>query len=215
MIRRWVLAVSLVLVTALAGAGFTLALFSDSTNAGSQRIVAGTVRIDGDRVYDTVRGPMFYIDGATDGLSDSGEEGFRPTGLWAPGDAHHRVFHVENVGSLEAKIVSLSAALQSGDAELADILEVRIYDGAYLDADGVPTVPAPTLIYEGKLSEFFGSGVTLAQPILLDPYNEEWGGGGVAEFGILVSFPLDAGNDYQGKSIKVTFSAYAEQARNN
>jgi len=208
MIRKWLMTAALVLVTAVAGAGVTLALFWDSKEGGSQHLVAGTVDITGDRVNDTVRGPMFYIDGATDGQTDDGQDGLLPTGLWAPGDAHHRGFQIENVGSLDVKITGLSAELQSGDTELAGLLDVEIYDDLYLDEAGNVINPQANLVYSGKLANLFGSGMSFTPPIELAP-------GDLASIGILVSLPLDAGDEYQGTSIKVTFSAHAEQLRNN
>ncbi|WP_043713583.1 hypothetical protein [Symbiobacterium thermophilum] len=208
MIRTWVMAAALVLVTALAGVGVTFALFTDSREGGSHELVAGTVRIDGERVNDTVRGPMFYIDGASDGVTHDGQEGLLPTGLWAPGDAHHRGFQIENVGTLDVKLTGMTAELKAGDEVLAGALDVKIYDDLYLDEDGHVLNPEATLIYSGKLAEFLGSGMSFPTPIELAP-------GDLASIGILVSFPLDAGDAYQGTTIKVTFSAHAEQLRNN
>lgn len=217
MLRKWVLVASLVGATIMGGAGLTLALFTDHADTEEPaRFVAGTLNLQGDRDQgDSIPGPMFYIDAEEDGRAGNGEPGKYPTGLWAPGDAHHRVFQIENIGTLAAKITRLSAKLEEGDLEFASILDVKIYDGALLDPDGTLLLPEPNLIYEGQLGDFFDTGVELSDPIVLEPYDEDWGAGGLAEFGILVSFPREAGNRYQGDSIKVTFSAYAEQAKNN
>lgn len=207
--RIWIATASMVGITALAGAGITYALFTASSGPAEQEFTAGTLVLQGDRDNgDTVPGPMFYIDGATDGKTEDGQDGLYETGLWAPGDEFSRVFQIENVGTLEGKILKFSAELTNGDPLLAGALDVKIYDGIYKDTDGIVVDPDATIIAEGKLSEFFGAGKTLTTPYVMEV-------GALATFGFTVSFPLDAGNDYQGDSIKVTFSAYAEQLKNN
>lgn len=207
--RVWLVTASLIAVTALSGAGITYALFTANAEPAKQQFTAGTLALEGNRDQgDTIPGPMFYIDGSDDGLSGEGDPGEYGTGLWAPGDAHHRVFEVSNIGSLDAKILKFSASKLVGNKELADQLDVFVYDGAYRNTDGTLVDDPPNLLVSGKLSEFLGEGKELPTPYLLMA-------GDVAWFGIEVSFPLDAGNKYQGDSIKVTFSAHAVQAKSN
>lgn len=209
MLKKWVLAASLVGATAVAGAGITFALFTATAKTGPQDFFAGTLQLDGIRDQgDTIYGPMFYINGDDDGLSDIGDPGLYPTGLWAPGDSHHRVFQIQNVGTLDAKLVSFEADLQQGSRELAEVLDVAVYDGPYKTTAGNLISPTPPVLYQGKLADLIDNGFAIAPGHVLQPWD-------LANFGIDVSFPLNAGNEYQNTTLIVRFSVNAEQAKNN
>lgn len=197
MVRKWALAMSLVGVTAMAGAGITFALFTDTAGPVERQITAGTLRIEGNRdMGDTVPGPLFYISNTGDGMSEDGLPGIHETGLWAPGDKHERVFQIENVGTLDAKLVSLRAELQSGSQELIDVLQVRVTD----DYDN--------LLLSGTLADFVAADQFFSPAIELAVWDN-------VNLYIEVELPLSAGNDLQGETAVVKFSAYAEQLRNN
>lgn len=200
MLRKMFLAASLVGITAVAGVGITFALFSDSKAADPAEFTAGNVSIYSYRDQgDTVYGPLFYIDGATDGESDLGEPGLYPTGLWAPGDEHRRVFMIGNDGSLDAKLVSIGAILQEGSVAFADQLQVTV---RYQQDNG-------PIIAQGSLADFINNEQHLTGgPILLAVDDE-------TNFRINVKLPIEAGNELQGETLKVTFYVNAEQAKNN
>ena len=121
--RIWILAVAFVVMAAVAGGGMTLALFSDQSAVSDAQFVSGTLEIEANRdMGDGIPGPMYYITAAGGGTDPNQY----PTGLWAPGDEHHRILQVENVGSLDAKLTHLRASLQSGSTYLAEKLNVVV-----------------------------------------------------------------------------------------
>lgn len=194
--RIWILAVAFVAMAAVAGGGLTLALFSAQSAVSDSEFVSGTLEIEAHRdMGDGIPGPMFYIDAAGSGADPNAH----PTGLWAPGDEHHRILQVENIGSLDAKLTHLRGTLESGSLYLAEKLDVVVT----LDPAGTQVVAL------GKLSDFLNADqVFLGGPI--EAYV-----GDVINLHFFVAFPLDADNTYQGQSTVVTFTAYAEQLNNN
>lgn len=198
MLRKWILVSSLVGVTALGGAGVTLALLTDSAGPVSSDFVAGTLRLEGNRVDDTLEGPIFYISNVGDGAAGS-LPGGRETGLWAPGDSHTREWQIENVGSLDARLVSIQAAeteavLGEHGENLADVLQVTVRDNQ------------DTVLASGTLAEFY-AGKQFVPYILLEPTDN-------LDLYITVELPLSTGNGYQGTKVVVDFSAHAEQDAN-
>lgn len=194
--RIWILAVAFVVMAAVAGGGLTLALFSDQGPVADVEFMAGTLEIAADRdMGDGVPGPMFYIDTAGGGADPNNH----PTGLWAPGDEHHRILQVENVGTLDAKLTHIRATLQSGSTLLADKLNVTVTS----DAAGTNVVASGTL----------GDFLNADQPFMPGPIEAMVTD--VINLHFWVEFPLDAGNEYQGLSTVVTFTVYAEQLDNN
>jgi hypothetical protein len=194
--RIWILAVAFVVMAAVAAGGLTLALFTAQGSNAENEYVAGTLNIEAHRdMGDGIPGPMFYIESASGGTDPNDH----PTGLWAPGDEHRRILQVENLGSLDAKLTHLRASLQSGSMYLAEKLDVRVTT----DPAGANVVAA------GKLSDF----IDADQAFIGGPIEALVGD--VINLHFWVSFPLDADNSYQGLSTVVTFTAYAEQLKNN
>jgi len=193
--RIWILAVAFVVMAAVGGGGLTLALFSAQSAAATQEFVSGTLEIEAHRdMGDGIPGPMFYIDTAGGGNPPNNH----PTGLWAPGDEHHRILQVENLGSLDAKLTHLRATLQSGDMYLAEKLNVVVTT----DPGGMDVVAA------GTLADFINGDIYFPTPI--EAYVTD-----VINLHFWVEFPLNADNSYQGLSTVVTFTVYAEQLANN
>jgi spore coat-associated protein N len=125
------MAAMLILVLAV-GAG-TYAFFSSSATNGPNMVQAGTVEITSTRDDVPNVGPMFYTE------SVEGQVGAMPTGLWAPGDKHTRGIFLENVGSLDAKLKSLSVIPTNAQAEpvsssSTDPVDVEAYNNAILFA---------------------------------------------------------------------------------
>lgn len=205
MLRKALLAVSLVGVTAAAGVGVTYALFSDTKESAPAEFTVGTLELHGYRNQgDTVYGPMFYIDGEDDGQTDLGEDGLYPTGLWAPGDSHRRVFEIENVGSLEARLTEIGAEIEQGSLDLASALQVVVRH----EHDNGP------IVAQGSLADFIAAPQTLAgAPITLG--TGTWPATPKTNFRIFVELPLSTGNPLQGETLKVTFFVNAEQVKNN
>ena len=199
MLRKWILVASLVGVTALGGAGLTLALFSDTAQPARQDFVAGTPRLEGNRVDETLEGPIFYISNTEDGATDVGP-GARETGLWAPGDSHMREWQIENVGTLAARLTTIKVteteSIEGPDGQdLAEVLQVTIQD---VDEN---------VLASGTLASFF-SGKALSPAIVLEPTDN-------LDLYITVELPRDTGNEYQGLKTVVTFTAIAEQVKHN
>lgn len=194
--RIWILAVAFVVMAAVAGGGLTLALFSDQGSVADVEFMAGTLEIAADRdMGDGVPGPMFYIDTAGGGVDPNNH----PTGLWAPGDEHHRILQVENTGTLDAKLTHLRASLQSGSTYLAEKLNVT-----------VTTDPAGAVVVaQGTLADFLNADQSF-MPSAIEAMVSD-----VINLHFWVEFPLDADNSYQGLSTVVTFTVYAEQLANN
>lgn len=125
------MAAMLILVLAV-GAG-TYALFSSSATNGPNMVQAGTVEITSTRDDVPNIGPMFYTE------SVEGQIGAMPTGLWAPGDKHTRGLFLENVGSLDAKLKSLSVIPTNAQAEpvsssSTDPADIEAYNSAIVFA---------------------------------------------------------------------------------
>jgi spore coat-associated protein N len=94
--------ISGLLATSLAVGGATFALFkSEVTNEGNT-VSAGTLKITAKRNDVPNEGPMFYTQNV------AGNYGGMPTGLWAPGDKHTRGLFLENTGSLDARLTTLT-----------------------------------------------------------------------------------------------------------
>ncbi|WP_374712480.1 hypothetical protein [Symbiobacterium terraclitae] len=199
MLRKWVLVASLVGVTVLGGAGFTLALFTDSVQSGGQDFVAGTLALEGNRVDETLEGPIFYISNTDDGAAGD-LPGARETGLWAPGDSHMREWQIENIGTLAARLTTIKAtetsAIKGPNGEdLAEVLQVTVRD-----VHG-------NVLASGTLASFF-EGKSLTPAVVLEPTDN-------LDLYITVELPLSTGNAYQGLKTVVTFTATAEQVKNN
>lgn len=194
--RIWILAVAFVVMAAVAGGGMTLALFSAQSAVSDSEFVSGTLAIEANRdMGDGIPGPMYYITAAGGGTDPNQY----PTGLWAPGDSHHRILQVENVGSLDAKLTHMRASLESGSMYLAGKLDVV-----------VTTDPAGTnVVATGTLADF----INADQMLVGGPIDAMVGD--VINLHFWVSFPLDADNSYQGLSTVATFTVYAEQLSNN
>jgi hypothetical protein len=139
--RNMVLLLGAVLAALAIGVGATYALFSASIGPQEATFTAGTVRLDGYRAGDIVDGPMFYIT-AEEGANEAGVPGALPTGFWAPGDTVVRGLQVQNTGSLDAKLMTISAVI-TGDQALAEVLQVRICDVADC---------SQSVFYEGTLA---------------------------------------------------------------
>lgn len=199
--RALFLAMAIVMAAVFIGGGITFALFTDSTGPVDAGFMTATLEIDGQRnLGDPIPGPMFYT------TASEGEN--HPTGPWAPGDEHHRVLQVENLGTISAWLKKVSATLDEKSGEdLTTVLDVKITtDGA-----------GDEVVAAGKLSDFLGSGVDFKSPIPCEYYPDDPDGawGDVVDLYFWVSLPLDTSNVYQDATCNVTFSVYAEQMANN
>ncbi|MFZ5643570.1 MAG: hypothetical protein ACOY46_08275 [Bacillota bacterium] len=193
--RILILALAIVAIAAIGGAGATLALFSSGTAANTNDFVAGTLEIDGTRdMGDGHPGPMFYINDDGGGTSPT----YNETGFWAPGDEFRRTLQLENVGTLDGKIIYARASLVSGSSDLANILEVKITT----DQDGAEVLAS------GTLSDFINGNMTFSSPVEIAPWD-------IANLYFWVKLPASAGNTYQSQSAVVSFTVYTEQLRNN
>jgi hypothetical protein len=195
-------AVGMVAVSVSAG---TFALFSANSGPHNNTVTAGTLALESWRDQgDTVPGPMFYTTPAEGNTGAA--DGLLPTGLWAPGDEHHRVLLVRNTGSLDAWLTSVGAELQAGSSlHLAQKLAYKVTT----DAAGT------AVIASGTLADLINTDVTFPAPIALDTTLLPVPMRPPKPFHFWVSLPLDANNSYQGLTLRVDFHINAEQKENN
>jgi spore coat-associated protein N len=97
------LGISGLLASSLAIGGGTYAIFKSGVTNSANIVTAGTLEITAKRDDIPNVGPMFYSQ------NTAGNYGGMPTGFWAPGDKHTRGLFLENTGSLEAKLTTLTA----------------------------------------------------------------------------------------------------------
>lgn len=196
--KRTLLLILAVLIAVGVGVGATFAFFTDATESQANEFVAGTVALDGYRTDEAViQGPMFYI---------SAQDGDHEVAGWAPGDAETRGFQIQNTGSLDARLKSLSVTIE-GDQALAEVLEVKVCE--------IPDC-SDMVYYTGTLAQLAATPHTFTPPS-----NFELAAGGLFWEGDIitlhfkVTLPLSAGNTLQEKSIRAAFAVLAEQVRNN
>ncbi|MEH7380026.1 TasA family protein [Bacillus sp. JJ1533] len=90
--------------TVLAGTiiGGTFAYFNSTETSTGNNFSSGTLSLQSMRNDLPTNGPMFYTESGPDGVSG--------TGLWKPGDAHTRGLFIENTGTLDALLKTVSAS---------------------------------------------------------------------------------------------------------
>jgi len=208
--KKLLLAMGSAAAIAAVSIGGTLALFTDSKSASAD-IVAGTLCLSSERNDgDPVPGPMFYIT-AKQGATPSGVDGTLPTGYWAPGDAHKRTLNVRNdeaCSSMNAWVSSIQARLNEHFGDQYEPLAEKLY----------VTVKSPkasegfVVIAEGPLSDFLAGPVTARYP---DGSSVPIYLSSVRQMEFEVAFDIQAGNQYQGKTLVVDFIVNAEQMPNN
>jgi spore coat-associated protein N len=127
-------ATGMVTVGLLVG-GASFALFSSEATSENNQFTAGTLELSTHRHDVPIEGPMFYVND-----SNSGEMG---TDIWAPLDSHSRAMLIKNTGSLDGKLKTLYAEIESGTnaekfAEQA-LVTVAVYEtgGVALDATAI------------------------------------------------------------------------------
>lgn len=190
--------------------GGTMALFTDSREVSGD-FFTGTLCINAERNDgDPVPGPMFYIT-AEQGKTPSGQLGTIPTGVWAPGDEHVRtmtIYNPEECSSMDAWITHVGARLSEGFEDQYEPMAEKLYVVLKTPQDGGPDV----VVGEAPLSDFLAGRVPIAYPdgskipVYLTSNRH---------MKFEVTFDLDAGNDYQDKTLVVDFMVYAEQMPNN
>lgn len=210
----WLRLITLGLVAAITGTAMTLAFFTSMASIDNNVVTAGTLKINLNRVDDTLPGPMFYTtteEGRTSPTEDNleGLPGLNPTGTWAPGVSHMRVLQVESTGTIDGRLKSVGATLENGDSPLADVLWVEIF------RDNDPS----QILASGTLRDFIVADKLLNPPINLagdydGPFGDEYYGD-VGTLNFKVTLPSTVNNDYQGLSFKTAFTVQAEQIRNN
>ncbi|SEB79649.1 hypothetical protein [Paenibacillus sp. GP183] len=102
----------------LAG-GITYALFQNNVSNANNAFTAGSLQISTVRGDVPNVGPMFYT-------NTTGAPGTLPTGVWAPGDSNTRGLFLENTGSLDAKLKSITA--KTADRSGNEVTSGLVYD---------------------------------------------------------------------------------------
>lgn len=131
------LGISGLLATSLAVGGATYAIFKSEVTNSANTVTAGTLKITAKRDDVPNEGPMFYSQ------NTAGNYGGMPTGLWAPGDKHTRGLFLENNGSLEAKLKTLTV-------NPADSNGVAVTSGTQYDDDLLFAKQAKVKIWDIK-----------------------------------------------------------------
>jgi spore coat-associated protein N len=116
------ISISGLLATSLVVGGATYAIFKGSVSNGPSNVQAGTLQITAKRNDVPNVGPMFYTQNVLGNL------GGMPTGLWAPGDKHTRGLFLENTGSLDARLTTLTVTPADSNGN-------PVTTGAQYDAD--------------------------------------------------------------------------------
>ncbi len=220
---KFLLALVLVLTTAVFVGGGTYALFSASTETSSNDLTAGRLVINSKRDNgDIIPGPMFYVT-AAQGQTPSGQNGTIPTGIWAPGDHVRRTLIIENDryyisdgtlvqgSTLDAWLKSVRANLKSGDAALAKKLNVVISTDQEILNGGLKN-NAEKIVAQGTLEQFLAGEIELKYPdnTKIPMYLPS-----VRNLHFDITFDRSADNTYQGKSLVVDFTVNTEQMTNN
>lgn len=108
--------------------GSTFALFTSSAQNTNNTFSSGTIHITAKRDDVPNSGPMFYTTSPQNGAV----VGAMPTGYWAPGDKNTRGLFLENKGTLDARLKTLSIIPTNSSA--VDVTSGTDYDNAYLFA---------------------------------------------------------------------------------
>ena len=213
------MAASAALTAVAAAVGGTLALFSTTATDNQSTFSAAQICMKADRdAGDSIPGPMFYINGARDGLSpgkdgnyettDDNRVGKYSTGVWAPGDKFKRTLDVRNgldqcTRSMDVWLSSVQASVSEGDTDLVDQLTVTVY---------APLNGEDAVVAQRPMSDFITGPVALEYDdhsrVLLDD-------GSNMQMRFEVAFSREATNHYQGMSLEVDFTVNAVQQKNN
>jgi hypothetical protein len=201
-----------VITTVSLAAGVTFALFSSASVAQTDSIETGRLCISSLRLNgQAVPGPMFYVtsEQGTAVANGTTYPGLYPTKIWWPGRSLTRGLLLLNGTDLQcadAKIDSVQAFVTSGDTVLAQDMTVVIsawkYDEETADFAWVEVARAP-------LDSFLTGPVPLAERLPLQT------GGGRQDLQFRVTLNREAGNQWQGQTLVITFQVNASQARNN
>lgn len=201
--RIWLISALVITAIATAVGGVTFAWFAATTGPSTNDFTAGTVSLSGYRGgMDTVNGPMFYIT-AQSGANQDGANGLKPTGVWVPGNSQTRVLQVENTGTVDAQLKTLSTTV-TGDEALARALAVQVCDD--LDCTSVR--------FSGSLWSLTQGAQSFSPPLVLAAGTGA-GDGDVATLYFQVTLPRAAGNELQDNTLQAAFQVYADQVRNN
>lgn len=211
--RLWMVMGAALAIMAV-GVGTSFALFTSQSPAQDNEFTTGEVCIEVNRnAGENVPGPMFYIT-PEQGQDPAGNDGWFPTGLWVPGDAHTRSMTVEQCpNGLAAILTSVQASLDvPGGEAMAERLYVKVTTP---DAGGTQRVVA-----EGYLDEFLAGPVDMLFPVgSLVPASGDrrvhLAASGNRHLYFDVEFDLDADDSYENTDLVVTFTINAVQAKNN
>jgi spore coat-associated protein N len=128
-------ATSGLIATSLLVGGATFAIFKSSVTNGSNNVQAGTLKITAKRDDVPNVGPMFYTENTLNNY------GGMPTGLWAPGDKKTRGLFLENTGTLDARLTTLTVTP-------ADSTGTAVNSGAQYDDDILFARQAKVIIWD-------------------------------------------------------------------
>lgn len=177
------------------GAGGTLALWTAQANHSGNQFTSGTLVLQAIRDRgEWTDGPMFYATAA---------DGLYPAGLWQPGHSHDHVLHVFNTGSIDAVLSGIQAAYVSGNAALADWLNVEV-------TAPDPFNPASQIeVANTTLADLLAGAVTLAYSGSGDPV--ELFAGDIGELRFTVTMRTDTPDSFQGQDLQVHLTVLGEQ----
>ncbi|WP_423800234.1 TasA family protein [Neobacillus sp. SAB-20_R2A] len=122
------LSASGVLGLSLIAGGATYAIFTSSAQNTNNSFSSGTISITAKKDDVPNNGPMFYTKSPDNGVVLGG----MPTGYWAPGDKNTRGLFLENTGTLDARLKTLSIFPTNSSA--VEVSSGDDYDNALLFA---------------------------------------------------------------------------------
>ena len=194
--------------------GSTFAWFTDSVVSTGNQIAAGNLQVD-----------LVHVGGGADGadvsLKDNPGHPVFDYANWEPGYTVMETLRVENKGSLALQFrldaSTADAVLGAGGENLADVIDVYVYEGAgdAADTDSFQDMtPANGWRKAGTLSALMADADGLAHGVLLpenaEPKNQEPVGS--VQMTVALHMQESAGNEYQSLSLgDLTFTLKAAQ----
>jgi hypothetical protein len=148
---------------------------------------------------------MFYTNNVQGAVA--GAIGINPTGEWRPGDTRDRSMHVENDGSLNAKITRIQAVVTGLDdeayEEFISNMKIRVDSGNN-----------HTVVTERTLANYLGDGAPVIAPAT-DINATKVMANSYRDLTFVATLDINAGNALQGTSPVVSFIVTAEQDSNH
>ncbi len=184
--------------------GSTFAWFTDSVTSGSNKIVAGNLKVDllmadADGNYASIANKDAAIFGANSLVAQNNAADT----LWEPGKTQIVYLGVENKGNLDMKYNILLNVIDGG---LIGALEYAVVDGANAKTNPITATKWADIKANAQTGNV-AAGSTVAAPNGAIKAGED----AVDYFALAIHMKEEAGNDYMGKDITIDVTVLATQ----